>query len=91
MDPAERFMSRWLRRLGMALVALIVFAFLLVGGPTLLDVAAELWTTAADTVSPPAMPTLPPALAPATAPALKLPALPAIDDPAPFSVPPPPR
>ena len=83
----ERFVSRWLRRVGMALVALIVFAFLVVGGPTLLDVSADLWVAASDSVSPPRVPALPPALAPAAAPALKMPATPAIDEPVAFSDP----
>jgi hypothetical protein len=84
----ERFTSRWLRRAGMALVAVIVFAFLVVGGPTLFDVSADLWTAGADMVSPPRVPGLPPALAPAAAPALKVPATPAIDDPVSFVDPP---
>ena len=87
----ERFVSRWLRRVGMALVALIVFAFLVVGGPTLFDVSVDLWTASVERVSPPRVPALPPALTPAAAPALTLPATPAIDEPVTLSDPQPAR
>jgi type II secretory pathway predicted ATPase ExeA len=69
----ERFTRRWLRRAGVATLALMTLGVALVGAPSLMALSTDLWTRSTEWLAEPATPDLPVAPPLHLAPAVTLP------------------
>jgi type II secretory pathway predicted ATPase ExeA len=71
--PIEQFTDRWLRRIGIATVALVAAVVAFLGFPTVMDISSDLLTASTQYVSAPDEPALPAPLPPPAGPSLQVP------------------